>query len=130
MKIEHFAVNVEDPLAMSDWYTQHLGLKIVLQIKEKPYKTFMADSSGNVMIEMYKDASKGILPYKNMHPLTLHLAFVSENPDDDKKRLIEAGATLVSDDLLGEEERLVMLRDPWGVAIQLCKRGKPLLADS
>lgn len=129
MKIEHFAVNVDDPLAMSDWYEQYLGLSVVKKSKQAPYMTFLADDSGRVMIEIYNNPVDQVPDYKNMDPLILHLAFVSDNPEIDKVRLLDAGATLVSDERLEDGSHLVMLRDPWGLAIQLCKRNKPMLAE-
>jgi len=129
MKIEHFAVNVEDPKAMSEWYEQYLGLNVVKKSNQAPYMTFLADDSGRVMIEIYKNPADQVPDYKNMDPLILHLAFVSDHPEIDKARLLEAGATLVSDERLEDGSHLVMLRDPWGLAIQLCKRSKPMLAE-
>jgi glyoxylase I family protein len=29
MKIEHFAINVADPIAMADWYVSNMGMTIV-----------------------------------------------------------------------------------------------------
>ena len=37
MKLEHFALNVEEPLAMAEWYEQHFGLQIIRQIKITMY---------------------------------------------------------------------------------------------
>ena len=111
------------------WYVEHLGMTIVSQKNEPPYMTFLADDSKRVMIEIYKNPADEVPDYRNMNPLTVHLAFVSEDPASDKQRLLEAGATLESDDHLSDGSHLVMLRDPWGVALQLCKRGKPMLAD-
>lgn len=127
MKIEHFAFNVKEPLAMSDWYEEHCGLKIVKQNKNKPYTSFLADNSGMVMIEIYNNPADEVPDYENMDPLIIHLAFVSEDPDSDKDRLIKAGASVESDDNFPDGTHLVMLRDPWGLAIQLCKRGVPML---
>ncbi|MEX1136503.1 MAG: VOC family protein, partial [Balneolales bacterium] len=67
--------------------------------------------------------------YKKMDPLVLHLAFVSEDPVKDKERLLKGGATLVSDERLKDGSHLVMLRDPWGLALQLCNRNTPMLAE-
>lgn len=128
MKIEHFAVNVEEPLAMADWYVEQLDMKIVKQDKDPPYMTFLADDSGRVMIEVYKNPADQVPDYREMDPLIMHLAFVSEDPEADKQRLIKAGATEVSDDQLEDGSQLVMLRDPWGVSIQLCKRSVPMLS--
>ena len=127
MKLEHFALNVEDPLAMAGWYTENLGLTIVRQKQDPPYMTFLADDSGRIMIEIYKNPANEVPDYRKMNPLLVHLAFVSEDPDTDKKRLEKAGASVVSDQQLEDGSHLVMLRDPGGLAIQLCKRGEPML---
>lgn len=127
MKIEHFALNVPDPLGMAEWYVRELGMSIVRQSKEAPFITFLGDSSGRVMLEIYSNPLDKVPDYPTTHPLRVHLAFISENPAIDRDRLIAAGATLFSDDVLPDGSHLVMLRDPWGVAVQLCKRAKPML---
>ncbi len=129
MKIEHFAINVSHPIEMSKWYVEHLGMRIKFQQTEAPFITFLADTSGNVMIEIYRNPADDVPNYQKMDPRQLHLAFVSDTPDNDIKRLTQAGATLYSDDILADGSRLVMLRDPWGFAIQLCKRTHPMLLD-
>ncbi|RDV15306.1 VOC family protein [Pontibacter diazotrophicus] len=128
MKLEHFALNVEAPVAMAEWYVTHLGLKVVKQLKEPPYMTFLADDSDRIMIEIYLNPADEVPPYRDMNPLLVHLAFVSEDPALDKERLEKAGASVVSDQRLEDGSHLVMLRDPWGLALQLCKRGTPMLA--
>ncbi|KEO72651.1 VOC family protein [Anditalea andensis] len=127
MKFEHFALNVTHPVAMGEWYEEHLKLKVVKKMEEAPFMTFLADESGDIMLEIYNNPKGHILPLADMHPLTVHLAFVSENPTSDKERLLAAGATEVSDELLKDGSRLVMLRDPWGISLQLCKRAMPML---
>ena len=129
MKFEHFALNVEDPVAMADWYVEQLGLEVVRQMPESPFTTFMADSSGNIMLEIYNNPAAEIPPYRTMHPLLVHLAFVSEEPAKDKDRLLKAGASLESEQHLEDGSHLLMMRDPWGFAIQFCKRGTPMLRD-
>jgi len=127
MKIEHLALNVTQPHAVSDWYEKNLGLTVVKKMAEAPYMTFLADDSGKVMIELYQNSKASVLAFDKLDPLMLHLAFVSEDPEHEKSRLVAAGATLVSDDTLEDGTRLLMLRDPWGLAIQFCKRAKPML---
>lgn len=129
MKLEHFALNVEDPIAMSKWYVANLGLTIVRQQEKSPFMTFLADSSGWMMIEIYKNPAVEVPPYRSMNPLLVHIAFVSENPDDDKSRLLTASATIESEQRLEDGSHLIMLRDPWGICIQLCKRGTPMLLE-
>jgi glyoxylase I family protein len=127
MKLEHFALNVKEPLAMTQWYVDNLGMKIVRQQEESPYTTFLADNSGQIMIEIYNNPAAAVPEYSSQHPLIVHLAFVSDDPNEDRDRLLKAGATEVSNDQLADGSHLIMLRDPWGLAIQLCKRGKPML---
>ena len=97
MKLEHFALNVEDPVAMAAWYVEHLGMTIVRQMEQAPFMTFLADDSGRIMIEIYRNPTDEVPPYRDMNPLLVHLAFVSENPTADTDRLAAAGATLVSE---------------------------------
>ncbi|MBF8963609.1 VOC family protein [Pontibacter sp. FD36] len=129
MKLEHFALNVEDPVAMAAWYVEHLGMTIVRQMEQSPFMTFLADDSGRVMVEIYLNPADEVPAYREMNPLLVHLAFVSENPIADQDRLVAAGASLVSEQHLEDGSHLVMLRDPWGLALQLCKRGVPMLAE-
>lgn len=129
MKLEHIALNVDAPLAMSKWYCDHLGMQIIKQDSNAPYTTFMADSSERVMVEIYQNPTDQILNYAEMNPLLLHLAFVSEDPGGDKQRLLQAGASEEKDEQLPDGSRVIMLRDPWGVPIQLCKRAVSMLAE-
>lgn len=129
MKIEHFAINVEHPLEVADWYKEYLNFNIVKQEKESPYTTFLADDSGRIMIEIYNNPADQVPDYSEMDPLILHLALVSEDPAEDKKHLIEVGAKEVSDEILDDGSHLVMLRDPWGLSLQLCKRSTPMLKE-
>jgi glyoxylase I family protein len=127
MKLEHFAINVENPVDMAQWYVKNLGLKIVRQQNAAPFTHFLADDSGRIMIEIYINPPDQIPPYKKMDPLLLHLAFVSDSPENDKNRLLTSGATYDSEVRLGDGSHLIMMRDPWGLSFQLCKRGIPML---
>ena len=127
MKLEHFALNVKEPVAMKKWYEEHLGMTIVKKQEQSPYMTFLADDSGQIMIEIYNNPLAVVPDYASQHPLIVHLAFVSADPDADSKRLQAAGASEVSNDKLEDGSHLIMMRDPWGLALQLCKRGNPML---
>jgi catechol 2,3-dioxygenase-like lactoylglutathione lyase family enzyme len=128
MNIEHIAFQVSDPAAMADWYVRHLGCSIKRSAGEPSFVRFVMDGSGDAMMELYRNPSVTVPDYRAMHPMVLHVAFVSANPEADRDRLVAAGAT-VEDSYIrtpaGDE--LVMLRDPWGVALQLVKRSDPML---
>lgn len=127
MKIEHFAFNVADPVAVAGWYTEHFGMRISRSLDRAPFTHFLTDSSGSVMIEIYNNPADQVPSYEEMNPLLLHLAFVSKEPESDRSRLEKAGASFVEEVRLDDGSHLVMMRDPWGLAIQLCKRGQPML---
>jgi catechol 2,3-dioxygenase-like lactoylglutathione lyase family enzyme len=127
MKMEHVALNVADPVRMASWYEKHLGFETVRKITTPPHTHFLVESGGGVMLEIYCNPADQVPAYPQMNPLLLHVAFVSANPDADKAALLAAGATLVEEQRLSDGSHLVMMRDPWGLAIQLCKRGTPML---
>ncbi len=126
MKIEHFALNVPDPGAMAQWYTQHLGMTIAMALDEAPYTHFLADED-ETMLEIYANPAAPMLDFANTHPLVLHLAFYSADPRADAERLLGAGATMADEVNLPDGSLLLMLQDPWGLSLQLCKRGTPLV---
>lgn len=127
MKIEHFAINVADPVAMAAWYVDNMGLTIVRKSDGPTLTHFMADNSGQVMVEIYNNPPDQVPDYKSMNPLLLHLAFVCENPEQKRAELEKVGATFAEEVHVKDGSHLVMMRDPWGLAIQLCKRGVPML---
>ena len=127
MKIEHFALNVKDPVTMAQWYTKNLDLEVVRKMDKAPHTHFMGDKSGAILLEIYNNPADQVPDYKNMNPLLVHLAFLSNDPESDKHRLIGAGASYVEEVNLPDGSHLIMMRDPWGLAIQLCKRGTPMI---
>jgi catechol 2,3-dioxygenase-like lactoylglutathione lyase family enzyme len=127
MKIEHFALNVAEPAAMAAWYVENLGLSVAHKIETVPHIHFLSDSGGHVMLEIYNNPAAEVPRYRDMDPLLLHLAFVSADPLADAQRLEAAGARQVAEVHLADGGHLVMLRDPWGLALQLCKRAVPML---
>ena len=127
MKIEHVAFNVADPVAVAAWYGEHLGLVVVRHLPLPTQTHFLADDSGAGVLEIYCNPPQEVPDYAAMNPLLFHLAFVSDSPADDSARLMAAGASWVDELRLPDGSHLIMLRDPWGLALQLCKRAAPLV---
>ena len=128
MKVEHIAYVVEDPDAYAEWYCEHLGLRLVRPGPPPIKMTFLADSSGQTMFEVYAQPSVDTPDYANMNPLILHFAYYSEDIQADFERLQTAGATVVSEPTPTETgDTLAMLRDPWGVALQLVNRKEKMM---
>lgn len=121
MIIEHVAINVSDPDQMVEWYVKVLGMKLLRQANEYTY--FIADERESTVLEIYHNPAAPVPDYKNLDPLILHFAFISDDLDKDMQRLIQAGAVLQKGIATTKEgDRLAMLRDPWGVCIQLASR--------
>ena len=127
MKIEHFAYQVDDPAACADWYCKNLDFSVKRSIDEPVSVRFLADSSGDVMLEIYNNPKVSTPDYASMDPLLLHIAFCCDDIDGTVKRLTSAGATIVSGPELINGDNLAMLRDPWGLAIQFTKRKEPMV---
>lgn len=128
MYFEHAALNVPDPRAMAAWYIEHCGLHVVRSIDVPPYMHFLADATGRVILEIYANPKAPIPDYASQEPLMLHIAYAVEDAGKVKDALLAVGATLCSDTGTSEDStRLVMLRDPWGIPLQLCQRGTPLI---
>ncbi len=122
MVFEHFALNIKEVNAVVDWYVSNLHLTVVSAQKEAPFMTFLADTTGRVVMELYYRPDEHSTNFVNQHPLTFHVAFVSENAQLDRERLEKVGASFFEEVKKEDGSHLVMLRDPWGMPLQLCQR--------
>lgn len=128
MKIEHVALLVDRPVEMVRWYERNLNMRIARSGGGPSFTHFLADSAGTVLLEVYRNDHLPLPDYRALDPLLLHLAFTTDRVDEERTRLLEAGATAegeVTVTPLGD--RVAMLRDPWGLAIQLVRRRDPML---
>ncbi len=128
VRIEHVALNVADPIKMAQWYVDNLGMKVMREGPPPINMRFIADSGGNVMLELYHNPPEAVPNYAAMDPLLLHVAFMVDDVDAMRERLMAAGATPVGEvTTTPAGDKLAMLRDPWGLAIQFLRRADPML---
>ncbi len=131
MNIEHIALNISDPVATADWYARHLGMKVLRQFGPPSHARFIADAAGRVVLELYCRTDAPIPDYAAMDPLVLHVAFAVSDVKAERARLLAAGASAVGDVTTTDSgDTLAMLRDPWGISLQLVKRAKPMMGPS
>lgn len=117
MKLEHVAIDVPDPEAFKAWWCENLGFRV------SPNPGFIMDDSGESGLEVYRTGETPAAPdYASMNAMTLHVALVSRDVKGDVDRLVAAGAKLEQLKLDNPDFHMAILRDPWGVAIQLCDR--------
>ena len=129
MNIEHVALQVSDPVAMAQWYVEHLGCSIARSTGEPAFIHFLKDGSGQSMLEIYRNPRVAVPDYRSMDVMLVHVAFYSDDPRADRDRLVAAGATIAEDHIVtpaGDE--MLILRDPWDLQLQLVKRAAPMLA--
>jgi glyoxylase I family protein len=125
VRIEHTGLQVLDPPQVAAWYCRHLGFRIARSLMERPFTTFLIDATGHGMIEIYNNPGAPVPDYQSVDPLLLHLAFdvESEPINEVRDRLLAAGAAIHRDVVTTTAgDNLVMMRDPWGLAIQLVQR--------
>lgn len=126
-RIEHAAYNVPEPVEAAAWYVRNLGMRIARYTGGPTEIHFLADAAGASVLEFYRNPVAAVPDYTAMHPMQTHIAFLADDPDAASAELVAAGATLEDATDLPDGSRLVMMRDPWGLAIQLVRRPVPLL---
>ena len=122
MKLEHIAFDVAEPEKLIAWWCENLGFR-----RSEPGSAFILDDSGTAGIEIYRTGETPSAPnYNQMNAMTMHIALVSDDVKADAERLVAAGGKLEKLTLENPAFHMAIVRDPWGVAIQLCKRAKSI----
>ena len=119
---EHFAINVEKPKEMAEWYVKNLHMEIRKSMTESPFTHFLGDDTGRLVMEIYANENAEIPDYEDQHPLRFHIAFASDDAEKMKNELLTAGAILFEEERGDDGSHLVMLRDPFGIPLQICQR--------
>jgi catechol 2,3-dioxygenase-like lactoylglutathione lyase family enzyme len=128
MKIEHVAFNVPDALKAAQWYAKNLGMQIVRSNNEPPYIHFLADEAGHTVLELYSNPVAAIPDYRGIEAFTLHIAWVVDDIEAVRSKLVAAGAATEGETTTAPNgDQLAFVRDPWGLTLQLAKRVKPLV---
>lgn len=126
MKLEHSAINVKDAAAVAQWWSEHLGLRIVVAQDAPPYMHFLADDDG-AMMEIYSMADAAVPEWAAIDPRSIHFAFAVADIEAEGQRLQAAGAAHVMSTASPAGDKLMFLRDPYDTPFQLVQRIKPLL---
>ena len=128
MIFEHLGINVTDPVAIANWYVDHLEMEIVRKGEAPGHMHFLADKTGRVVIELYNNPPDLIPDYADQDPQVLHMAFAVDEMDATLTRLKAAGASVFSQPgKTPAGDTLAMVRDPWGFAIQLTQRATSMV---
>lgn len=130
IRLEHIALNVKDPVGMVKWYCENLQMVVDKKGPPPVNAHFICDSGRNIMLEVYNNPPDAVPDYASMDPLLFHIAFMVDDVEQIRSKLIAAGATPIGDTITTEGGDIIAtLRDPWGVPIQFAKRAKPMFSD-
>ena len=83
----------------------------------------------HMMLEIFHHSTAKLPDYHKLDPFTLHIAFMTDDVRALRAKLIAAGATpLKKVNITASGDEITLLRDPWGIPIQLVKRAQPMLS--
>jgi catechol 2,3-dioxygenase-like lactoylglutathione lyase family enzyme len=125
MRFEHFAVNVARPAEVAAWYSQRFGLRVLRALTHPPFTHFLGDAQGRVFVELYENPLAPVGTVTHRHPLEFHFGFAVDDADAAARPLIAEGCPVLEDVNRADGTRLIMLRDPFGLCVQLCQRAEP-----
>jgi catechol 2,3-dioxygenase-like lactoylglutathione lyase family enzyme len=127
-RFEHIAINISDPETMAKWYMDNLGMKLVRGGFAPNASAFIADSGMHMMMELLHNVNYPILESGKIHNTSMHIAFITPDIAQTQKQLVAAGAA-ITDSLRKTDsgDQVLVLRDPWGLAIQFIQHIKHTL---
>lgn len=123
LRLDHIALQHPQPEAASAWLCLHFGLRVHRVSTSASRARFLRCPGTGVMLEIYRQPEIVVPDYSAMPPAVLHLAFYADDIVAETARLLAAGAGSAGApgrNSAGDE--FMMLRDPWGVPIQLVRR--------
>src|SRR5882724_7371669 len=95
MKLEHFALQVPEPIPMADWYVKHLVCKIARAGGAPQHGRFL--TVGSVLFEIYRNQAVSVADYGLVEIMHMHRALTYENLLSYRDRLVKAGACVAED---------------------------------
>jgi catechol 2,3-dioxygenase-like lactoylglutathione lyase family enzyme len=127
IRVEHLAVAVDDPAAFAAWYEGNLGcaqIREAVDDQGQPTR-FLRLPGGQMLLEVLRDQALAS-GFAGISFRRLHLAFHVDDVATTLRALVAAGATMEAKPITtpaGDE--LAMVRDPWGMPVQLVRRNRP-----
>ena len=127
VRFEHLAINIDDPAAMAKWYCENLGMKIVRTWSANDVH-FVSDAGGNMMFELYNNPEGPIGNFSATPHTMTHISFATSDAEAVRDKLVAAGATQVGETVVNSDgDKVINMRDPWGLPIQFVQRTQSML---
>ena len=123
LKLDHFALQHPEPEAVSAWLCLNLGMTVHRVSTSASRARFLKCPTTGVMLEIYRQPDAPVPDYPALPPAVMHLAFYADDIVAEGARLVAAGAKKAGEPGTNSAgDRHLMLRDPWGVPLQLVSR--------
>ena len=122
--IEHTAIASPDPLALAQWYQQHLDFRINFQPPNT--RTVFIRAANGSMIEIIESHSSMTGVPSMREPGLRHLALTVDDFDATYARLQAAGVSFLAEADKSNGNSLVFFTDPDGNILHLLQRTTPL----
>jgi len=123
LRPEHVGLAMPDPIAAAAWYGRHLGWQTIRASSGPPYAHFLRSPDGGTVIEFFNDPAVADADLWKVDAMQGHLAFAVDDLESQCERLVSAGAVVDGPTASTPAgDRYVMLRDPWGLPLQLITR--------
>jgi glyoxylase I family protein len=128
MNLEHLGLNHPAPVAAAAWYGQHLNMTIARRSGPPHHGHFLKDARGQMMLELYFNPKVARPDFATLDPLAFHVAFQVDDVAATRARLLQAGATAEGEPTSNDRgDHFAIVRDPWGLALQLAQRATPMI---
>jgi len=126
--IEHLGFVVSAPATAALWYKEHLGFR-VLRTAPDGSVAFVQCPDTELILELIAEGETRAGAKDLRHPLQVHLAVRTDAFEEDRDRLIGAGASFALHcETSDPEARVCVLADPFGLYLQLAQRSKSFWA--
>ena len=121
MKLAHVGLCALDTRTLAAWYADVLGLEIASENTNEPPTLFLRSGDGS-MIEVYPADSPEVLPDNKRQGLR-HLAFQTDDIEDDRERLLAHDVEIVDDVTTHPNgAKTLFFRDPEGNLLHFLQR--------
>lgn len=127
IQFEHTAYNVHEPEKAAAWYVAHMDMDLVRGTSEGIKPHFIADKQRRFCWEFYSNPAGPVADQRAINPFTQHVAFAVDDMDAVRAKLLSAGCSPEGEvSITPAGDRLLFLRDPWGLTLQLVMRAVKL----
>ena len=123
-RIEHFALFGDDLESLREFYTEALGLRIIVDNSKAPVRGYFLTDEGGSVLEIIERPSQTPTPNTRF---ACHVAFWVGDYDLSKAALSDRGAVFESEtEILNDSFKTGFFQDPQGNRLQIVWRSEPL----